>query len=149
MSRPSLFEFAGGEPAFQALAVAHHARCLADSVLNHPFDRPDGHPQHVERLGAYWAGVFGGPVRYPEGHSGMLEVHARCGADADLGSRFVACFVDAIEDAGLPADREFRACLRDYMRWAVGEVLEYAPMDARVPVGLSMPRWTWDGLQEA
>ena len=148
MSRPSIFEFAGGEPAFQALAVAHHARCLADPVLNHPFSHP-GHPQHVERLGAYWAEVFGGPARYPEGHTGMLEVHARQEAEFDLGSRFVAAFSAAIEDAGLPADREFRACLRDYMRWATGEVMRYSPVDAEVPDGLPMPRWSWDGLQES
>ena len=28
--RPTLCEFAGGEPAFLALATAHYARCLAD-----------------------------------------------------------------------------------------------------------------------
>jgi hemoglobin len=148
VSRPSIFEFAGGEPAFQALAVAHHARCLADPELSHAFAQP-GHPQHVERLGAYWAEVFGGPVRYPEGHSGMLEVHARQGADADFGSLFVGAFAGAIEDAGLPEDREFRACLRDYMRWAVDEVLDYSGPDARVPAGMRMPRWSWDGLQES
>ena len=28
--RPTLYEFAGGDDAFLALATAHHARCLAD-----------------------------------------------------------------------------------------------------------------------
>ena len=51
--RPSLFAFAGGEPAFLALATAHHTRCLADPELNHPFSHPDQHPQHLERLAAY------------------------------------------------------------------------------------------------
>ena len=60
----SLFEFAGGEPAFLALAAAHHARCLADPELNHPFSHPGQHPQHVERLAAYWAEVMGGPPTY-------------------------------------------------------------------------------------
>ena len=32
----TVYEFAGGEPAFQALAAAHHQRCLEDEVLNHP-----------------------------------------------------------------------------------------------------------------
>jgi hemoglobin len=53
--RPTLFEFAGGESAFAALAAAHHARCLRDPELNHPFSHPGQHPQHVERLAAYWA----------------------------------------------------------------------------------------------
>jgi hemoglobin len=51
--RPSFCEFAGGDAAFLALARAHHARCLADPELNHPFSHPDQHPQHLERLAAY------------------------------------------------------------------------------------------------
>lgn len=148
MSRPSLYEFAGGEPAFLALAAAHHERCLQDPVLSHPFSHP-GHPEHVRRLGGYWAEVFGGPPVYSAscgGHTGMLEVHARQEAEDDLGARFVACFVQAAEDAGLPADPRFRAALRDYMVWAVAEVMAYSPPDSRVPDGMAMPRWTWDGL---
>ncbi|PRY40757.1 hypothetical protein CLV43_106498 [Umezawaea tangerina] len=53
--RPSLFEHAGGTPAFLALAAAHHTRCLADPELNHPFSKTDQHPAHVEHLAAYWA----------------------------------------------------------------------------------------------
>ena len=52
--RATLFEFAGGEAALLALARAHHERCLADPELNHPFSHPGQHPQHVERLAAYW-----------------------------------------------------------------------------------------------
>jgi len=148
MGRPSLYEFAGGDPAFLALATAHHERCLQDPVLNHPFSHP-GHPDHVQRLGGYWAEVFGGPPVYSVGcggHTGMLEVHARQGAETDLGERFVTCFVQAADDAGLPDDAEFRAALKAYMTWAVAEVMDYSPADSRVSAGLSMPRWTWDGL---
>jgi hemoglobin len=149
MSRPSVFEYAGGEAAFLALAAAHHERCLRDPVLNHPFSHP-GHPQHVERLASYWAEVFGGPPDYSRscgGHSGMLGVHAGSGAYGDIGDRFVACFVQAADDAGLPADARLRAVLRDYMVWAVGEVMSYSPEGSGVPAALPVPRWSWDGLQ--
>ncbi len=148
----TLFEFAGGSPAFVALAAAHHARCLADPELNHPFSGPGQHPQHVERLAAYWAEVMGGPRAYSQGcgdHSSMLHIHARNGDMTDLGRRFVECFVLAADDAGLPTDPVFRAALRDYMRWAVDEVLVYSPRDAVVPAELVMPSWSWDGLQRA
>jgi hemoglobin len=148
VTRPSLFEFAGGEPAFLALATAHHERCLADPVLNHPFSHP-GHPQHVERLAWYWAEVFGGPQRFSQecgGHPGMISIHAGSGAHGDIGDRFVACFVQAADDAGLPDDPEFRAALRAYMVWAVAEVMSYSPKDSHVDSGLAMPRWRWDGL---
>jgi hemoglobin len=62
----------------------------------------------------------------------MLGIHAGQGADEDLGARFVACLVQAADDAGLPDDPEFRASLRAYMEWAVGEVLSYSPPTAQV-----------------
>jgi hemoglobin len=104
--RPTLHEFAGGMPAFLALAAAHHARCLADPELNHPFSHPGQNPRHVERLAAYWAEVMGGP-----------------------------------------ADPEFRAALRAYMEWAVHDVALSHPHDSDIPLGLPVPRWSWDGLQ--
>jgi hemoglobin len=150
--RPTLFEFAGGDAAFLALAQAHHARCLADPQLNHPFSHPGQHPQHVERLGAYWAEVLGGPPRFSQecsDQSAMLQMHAGNGDMTDLGQRFVACFVAAADDAGLPDDPQFRASLRAYMEWAVADVLVYSPEGSQVPGGIGMPRWDWDGLVTA
>jgi hemoglobin len=74
-------------------------------------------------------------------------MHAGNGDMSDLGRRFVDCFVNAADDAGLPADPEFRAALRAYMEWAVEEMLAYPAPDAVVPAGLATPRWSWDGLQ--
>ncbi len=150
MARPSIFEFAGGEPAFLALATAHHERCLQDPELNHPFSHP-GHPQHVERLAGYWAEVLGGPPVYSEaagGHSAMLNIHAGQGAQADLGRRFVRCFVQAIDDAGLPEEPEFRTAMRAYMEWAVAEVMACSPRGSTVAADRPTPHWSWDGLQE-
>ena len=149
--RPSLYEFAGGRPAVVALATAHHARCLADPELNHPFSHPDQHPEHVERLAAYWAEVLGGPPEYSSScgdHSVMLRMHAGNGDLTDLGQRFVACFVAAADDAGLPVDPEFRAALRAYMIWAVAEILVLGPPETVVPEDLQLPHWGWDGLVE-
>jgi len=149
MARPSIYEFAGAEDAFLALATAHHERCLEDPVLNHPFSHP-GRPDHIQRLGLYWAEVFGGPPRYSEAygeHSEMLVIHAGQGADADLGARFVKAFVQAANDAALPEDPEFRASLRAYMEWAVNEVLSYSPRGSVVPSDAKIPHWSWGGLQ--
>ncbi len=148
--RPTLFEFAGGKSAFIALAAAHHARCLEDPELNHPFSHPDQHPQHVERLAAYWAEVMGGPRSYSQScgdQSAVLHMHAGNGDMGDLGERFTSCFDRALDDAELPVDPVFRDALRAYMRWAVGDVLSYSAADAVVAPGAAMPRWGWDGLQ--
>jgi hemoglobin len=148
--RPTLYEFAGSEAAFLALATAHHARCVADPELNHPFSHPDGHPQHVERLAAYWAEVLGGPPSFSSScgdQAAVLRMHAGNGDMSDLGQRFLRCFDLAADDAGLPADPAFRAALHDYMRWAVDDVLAYSPHDAVLPRHATMPRWGWDGLE--
>lgn len=146
MSRPTIYEYAGGEPAFQALAAALHERCLRDPVLNHPFSHADRNPDHVERLGLYLAEVFGGPPRYTREcatQTFMIDLHAGNGMEDDLGQRFLTCYLQAIDDAGLPDDPEFRAALRSYMEHAVADVLVYNTPDAVVPEGLTVPQWTW------
>ena len=147
MTRPTIFEFAGGAPAFRALAAAHHELCLADPVLEHPFSHGVS-PDHVRNLADYWGEVFGGPPAYSGrdgGHSAMLRIHAGQGADDELGSRFLSCFLAAVDDAGLPEDAEFRAALKSYMESAVAEVMSYAPRNSTVEDGLPIPQWTWDG----
>jgi len=149
MKRPSVFEAAGGAEAFLALATAHHLRCLADPMLEHPFSHP-GHPDHIARLAAYWGEVLGGPPAYSAvggSEPAMLHIHARNDAPAEMGARFTACFVAAMDDAGLPDDPELRACLRAYMEWAEGQVMAYAPKAAVVPGDATIPRWSWDCLQ--
>jgi hemoglobin len=146
-TRPTLYEFAGGAPALLALARAHHARCLADPELEHPFSHDDLNPEHVERLAAYWGEVLGGPPSFSDGcgnQSAVLEMHAGNGDMGDLGERFLRCFVAAMDDAGLPEDSDFRAAMRGYMRWAVDDVLSYHEKSDVVP-GSAMPRWGWDG----
>ena len=147
--RPTLYEFAGGAEAFLALAGAHHARCLADPELNHPFSHDDQHPRHVERLAAYWGEVLGGPPVYSTecgDESAVLRMHSGNGEMGDLGERFLACFIAAMDDAALPEDPEFRAALAAYMRWAVDQVLAYPDDPELVPPGLGMPRWDWGGV---
>ena len=74
-------------------------------------------------------------------------MHARNGEMGDLGERFLACFVLALDDAQLPADSAFRGAMHAYMRWAVDNVLSYSPEDAVVPSGAAIPHWDWNGLQ--
>jgi hemoglobin len=147
VTRSSIYEFAGGEAAFLALARAHHERCLADPMLNHPFAREGLHPEHVERLAAYLGEVFGGPQRFSgecSDQSAMMKLHACNEIPAEMGQRFVACFVAAMDDAGLPQDAELRDRLRSYMEWAVAEMLAVSPRDSVVADGLPVPRWSWD-----
>jgi hemoglobin len=96
--------------------------------------------------------VLGGPPIFSEtcgDESAVLTLHAGNGDMGDLPERFFNCFVAALDDAGLPSDPEFRAAMQAYMRWAVDNVMSYAPQDAVVPAGLPIPRWGWDGLEKS
>lgn len=149
--RPTPYEHAGGEPAVLALAHAFHRRALADPVLHHPFSTADQHPQHVERLAAYWSEALGGPPAYTAlgtGQSDMMRMHlGESGGEdtTDMKHRFVECVDAAADDAGLPADGEFRTLLHDYMTWAVEDLMPAHDDPARVPDGLDVPVWTWQG----
>jgi len=151
VERPSIYDAAGGEAAFRALAAEHHRRCLADPLLEHPFSH-GVRPDHVERLAAYWAEVFGGPPRYSETYGGepaMMGMHAGYGITAETGERFVECFVAAQDAVGLPDEPALRGSLRAYMEWAVADVLaRQAPGTTADPDAL-VPRWGWEGLQPA
>jgi hemoglobin len=149
MTRPSIYDALGGAPALRALAADFHARCVADPVLEHPFSHTRN-PEHVQHLADYWGEVLGGPPRFSTGHGGqeaMIRLHAHQGAEADLGDRFVACFVAAIDSAGLPRDPRLRAALEAYMTWATADVMAYSPPGTVIPSGLTVPRWDWDGLR--
>ncbi|HET9060212.1 MAG TPA: hypothetical protein VFN61_09850 [Acidimicrobiales bacterium] len=58
----TIYEAMGGADALLALAEAWHRRCLADPVLAHAFEG-GVHPQHMQRLAAYWSEQLGGPAR--------------------------------------------------------------------------------------
>jgi len=74
----------------------------------------------------------------------MLEIHARQGGES-LEPRFVACFLQALDDAKLPDDPAFRASMRAYIEWATKDVVSYLAADSVVPPELPVPRWSWDG----
>jgi hemoglobin len=47
------------------LAHAWHEHVIGDEIVNHAFSH-GFHPQHTERLAAYWGEAWGGPPLYSE-----------------------------------------------------------------------------------
>jgi hemoglobin len=143
----SIYEAAGGSEAFVALAHAWHTRCLADEVVSHAFSH-GYHPQHSERLAAYWAEALGGPPVFSgtiSDETTVVRMHAGNGEHREMDERALACFAQAIEDAGLPADPALRASLTDYFAWVMREYEAFAGSSDQVPAGLALKRWSWGG----
>jgi hemoglobin len=144
----TVFEAAGGGQAFRDLARAWHERCLEDPVVRHAFSHPAQRPDHVERLGAYWAEALGGPSLYSDAmgdHSHVLRMHSGNGEHEDMDTRAQRCFALALDDAELPNDERLRSTLKDWFRWATTGMATYPRSADDVPSALSLPRWSWDG----
>ncbi len=146
-----MYDAAGGGPALLALAHAWHERCLADPVVSHAFSH-GFHPQHSERLAAYWAEALGGPADFSGSVGDETEVvrtHSGNGEHVEMDRRALEAFVLALDDAGLPNDPRLRQTLTDYFAWGIREMARFHESADDVPTGLPMPRWSWDGLADA
>jgi hemoglobin len=62
--------------------------------------------------------------------------------------RAIACFDQALIDSGLDRDHALRRVLHDYFAWATTTTMNrYHESADDVPSGLTIPQWSWDGLQ--
>src|SRR5580700_4426790 len=101
----TVYEAAGGAPGITRLATAWHQRVLADEVVSHAFSH-GYRPDHTERLAAYWAEALGGPPTYSQHYgdeTSVVRIHSGNGAHEIMDRRAIACFGQALADAGLTA----------------------------------------------
>jgi len=146
-----VFEAAGGIEGLRALAKAWHQRVMADPVVSHAFSH-GFHPQHTERLAAYWSEALGGPSTYTDSYGDettVIKMHSGNGMHAEMDQRAIACFDQALVDIGLAGDPELRRVLHDYFAWATTTTMaRYHRSADDVPSGMRIPQWSWDGLKE-
>ena len=146
---PSVYEAAGGDEGVLRLAHAWHARVLADEVVSHAFSH-GYHPEHTERLAAYWIEALGGPARYSElngDETTVVRMHSGNGPHDEMDLRAIACFDLALADVGLDRDERLRQVLHDHFSWATTTTMaRYHDSADDVPEGLHIPHWSWDGL---
>lgn len=143
----SVYEAAGGADGMLRLATAWHSRVMADELVSHAFSH-GFRPDHTERLAAYWAEALGGPTLYTDCYgdeTSVVRVHSGNGPHPEMDERAIACFDQALADVGLT--EEVRLVLHDYFAWATTATMSrYHKSADDVPDGLSIPRWSWDGL---
>jgi hemoglobin len=145
----TVYEAAGGLDGLVRLADAWHARVMADEVVSHAFSH-GYHPDHTARLAAYWAEALGGPSTYSESYgdeTSVVRIHSGNGPHEDMDRRAIACFDQALVDAGLAGDDRLRQALHDYFAWATTTTMaRYHRSADDVPDALPLPHWSWDGL---
>lgn len=141
---PTLYDWAGGESALRRLTAVFYDRVREDPVLAPVFAGMSAeHPRHV----ATWLGeVFGGPPRYTEAHGGyahMLAKHLNRALTEEQRVRWVQLISAAADDAGLPADPEFRSAFVAYLEWGTRIALANSQPGATPPPEAPVPRWGW------
>ena len=107
----TVFEAAGGNDGLRRLADAWHRRVMADDVVAHAFSH-GFHPQHVERLAAYWAEALGGPSTYSDSYGDettVVKMHSGNGEHDEMDGRAIAYFDQALVDVGLAFSTQVRA----------------------------------------
>jgi hemoglobin len=146
----SVYEAAGGSEGMLRLAEAWHKRVMADEIVSHAFSagfRPD----HSQRLAAYWAEALGGPASYSGSYgdeTSVVRIHSGNGEHAEMDQRAITCFDHAMADIGLDPAGPLGRVLHDYFAWATTTTMaRYHESADDVPEGMSIPRWSWDGLQ--
>jgi hemoglobin len=149
MQSTTLFQALGGAAGVLRLAHAWHERVLVDEVVAHAFSH-GFHPQHTDRLAAYWGEAWGGPSTYSEKYSNesaVVRMHSGNGPHEEMDRRAIECFDRAMDDIEL-TDPLLRSVLHTYFAWATTTTMSAYPGSADdVPDGLRIPRWSWDGLQ--
>jgi len=145
---PTVYDAAGGDEGLLRLARAWHARVVADEVVGHAF-RHGVHPEHTERLAAYWAEALGGPTTYSDVYgdeTSVVRIHSGNGLHEEMDRRAIACFDQAMTDIALSEQEPVRSVLHDYFAWATtASVSRFDRSPDDVPEGLRIPHWSWDG----
>ncbi|MDQ3104146.1 MAG: group II truncated hemoglobin [Actinomycetota bacterium] len=148
----TVYEAAGGAEGVLRLAGAWHARVMADEVVSHAFSH-GFHPEHTERLAAYWAEALGGPMTFSAEYgneTSVVRMHSGKGPHGEMDRRAIDCFDQALADAGLAKDDRLRKVLHDYFAWATTTTMSrYHHSADDVPDGLDIPHWSWTGLVSA
>lgn len=141
---PSLYDWAGGLPAFERLTGIFYEKVKADALLGPVFAHMDAHhPQYVAR---FLAEVCGGPPRYTlerGGHGHMIQQHKNRGLTEAQRRRWIELIVDSADEAGLPNDPEFRSAFVAYLEWGTRLAVINSQPGQEPTLDAPMPQWGW------
>ena len=140
---PSLFEWAGGMPAFERLTAIFYARVRQDPLLAPMFAHAS--PEHPAHVAAFIAEVFGGPRAYTPrgGHPEMVRRHLGRALTEVQRRRWATLLAECADEAGLPTDPEFRSAFVAYIEWGSRLAVINSQPGATADATAVMPRWGW------
>ena len=146
MTTPTLYEWAGGQGAFEKLTEVFYAKVLRDDLLGELF-RNMG-PDHSKYVAHFISEVMGGPSLYTgqgkKSHAHMISRHVGRKLDETQRQRWVQLVLESADEIGMPADPEFRSALVGYLEWGSRmTVINSQTSDNPVDESTPMPKWGW------
>ncbi|KAA2255943.1 antibiotic biosynthesis monooxygenase [Solihabitans fulvus] len=143
-SVPSLYDWAGGDEAFERLTEAFYRKVLADDLIGPLFAGMN--PDHPHFVAMWLTEVFGGPDRYTKergGYHHMVTQHLGKHISEPQRRRWVSLLLDTADEVGLPADPEFRAAFVSYIEWGTRLAHANSQPDAKPFLQAPVPHWGW------
>jgi len=141
----TLYEHADGDDGLHRLEELFYAKALADPVLKTLFTAPV--PTHVDHLTWFTAESFGGPDRFSRelGFQYIIDVHRHLNITDEQRDRFVAAYLEALDEAGLPDDEPFREAVREHVGFGarVAQQNSRAQTDDELYPIRQVPIWNW------
>ena len=142
---PTIYEWAGGRPAFERWLNAFYDLVEDDDLLAPVFGGRVT-ADHRDAVTTWWCEVMGGPAAYTTdrgGYEHMLSRHRGLAISSEQRLRFVTLLSRAADAAGLPEDPEFRAAIMGYAEWGTRLAVENSAPDAQPAPHAPVPRWDW------
>jgi hemoglobin len=142
---PSIVEWGGGREAFRRWFDVFYDLIEQEPDIAALFGGTVSE-QHRDHVTTWWVEVMGGPADYTAelgGYDHMLSRHLGLGITDDQRLRFVTLLSRAADEAGLPADPEFRAAIMGYAEWGSRLALQNSQPGADVAAHAPVPRWGW------
>ncbi|EPG74132.1 globin, protozoan/cyanobacterial family [Leptospira fainei serovar Hurstbridge str. BUT 6] len=142
---PSLYEWAGGLPAFEKLTKLFYQKVLQDDLLEPVFKHMS--PEHQQRVAHFIAEVFGGPKIYSskEGsHYEMIQKHLSKRLTEDQRKQWIRLLLETADEIDLPSDPEFRSAFVAYIEWGTRIAVNNSNTDELLMnPNEPMPKWGW------
>ena len=142
---PTLFEWVGGLPALTLMTHLFYDKYIPQEPLLRPLF-VEMAPDHPERVAAWLGEVFGGPKNYSQQYGGyprMLSQHVGKHISEAQREHWVSLLCQAADEAGVPADPEFRSAFMAYIEWGSRLAVENSASAAHPPLPMPMPHWDW------
>lgn len=142
---PTLYDWAGGMPAFVTLFDQFYDKVLADDILEPVFKHMS--PEHRLHVAHFVAEVLGGPKVYSESegsHFKMIQKHLSKHLTQEHRKRWIALLLQTADELQLPDDPEFRSAFLAYLEWGTRIAVINSNMDeTSEATDTPMPEWGW------